>query len=42
MTLTSAECFGYAVLYACMWFGIGFWLRRVVESVKPQPLRRDG
>lgn len=34
MTLTPSECLWYAVLYAYMGLGMGYWLRRVIESVK--------
>ena len=32
MTLSSSECLWYAVLYAYVWLGFGYWLRRVVDS----------
>jgi len=34
--LTSSECFWYAVLYAYVWLGTGYWLRRLVDSLKTE------
>jgi len=34
--MTAAECLWYAVIYAFLWLGTGYWLRKVVEAVKPK------
>ena len=39
MTLSSSECLLYAVLYAYVWLGLGYWLRRVVDSTKSKEQR---
>lgn len=31
MTLTRSECLWYSVLYGFVWFGVGFWLRKLVS-----------
>lgn len=40
MALTGFECIGYAMLYAYMGLGTGYWLRRVVESLKSKEVRK--
>lgn len=34
MTLTNSECLWYALLYAFMWLGAGYYFRIVVEALK--------
>ncbi|GAH80728.1 unnamed protein product [marine sediment metagenome] len=34
MSLTSSKCFWYAVLYAYLGLGTGYWIRRAFESLK--------
>jgi len=41
MSLTNSDCLWYAVIYAFMWIGTGYWLRRVVEAVKTPEKGRE-
>lgn len=31
--MTPIECLWYAVIYAYMWLGTGYWIRKLVESI---------
>jgi hypothetical protein len=37
--MTPSECLWYAVIYAYLWLGTGYWLRRGVESIKTSETR---
>jgi len=37
--MTPSECLWYAVLYAYLWLGTGYWFRRLVEFIKSKEVR---
>jgi len=39
--MNPTECLWYAVIYAYLWIGTGYHLRRVVESIKTSEKRID-